>query len=243
MPLQYIIKSRVETEHDRIENCCLANIPSAGRNKIPRPDLGNAMKIKTFFTAIILCVVSLLSGCLFPEEFEASVTVDNDGSYTFIYDGTVTYAMILDAANDGKLSQREEDDFAQILEGELRAAPYVEKARYLGKGRTYIFLKKAGKAGEDYYFSLSGNKYFHILHRLDGLIEISAAKIGERMRNELKSIGAKIDGTLTVSVDDGVRVVAHNAQSEPRFFGLFGDYEWKIESVDAVPYIIVQPSY
>ena len=59
--------------------------------------------------------------------------------------------------------------------------------------------------------------------------------------NELKSMGAKIDGNLTVSVAKGVKVLKHNAQSEPKVFGLFGGYKWEIKSPDADPFIVVQP--
>ncbi len=59
---------------------------------------------------------------------------------------------------------------------------------------------------------------------------------------KLKSIGAHIGGTLTVSVGKEVKVVKHNAQSEPKLFGLLGGYEWEIGSFNTKPFIIVQPS-
>jgi hypothetical protein len=53
--------------------------------------------------------------------------------------------------------------------------------------------------------------------------------------------GAKIDGTLNVMVDEGVKVLRHNAQNEPSRHGLFCEYSWRIRSHDADPCIIIQP--
>ena len=54
--------------------------------------------------------------------------------------------------------------------------------------------------------------------------------------------GEKIDGTLSVSVANGVKTLKHNAESEPTFFGLFGSYKWQIRSPAADPMIVVQLS-
>ncbi len=60
--------------------------------------------------------------------------------------------------------------------------------------------------------------------------------------DSLMSCGAKIDGTLNVIVEKGVKVLRHNAQNDPSRHGLFGEYSWRIRSHDADPCIIVQPA-
>jgi hypothetical protein len=59
---------------------------------------------------------------------------------------------------------------------------------------------------------------------------------------QLNSIGAKIEGNLSVSVASGIQVVRHNAESEPTFFGLLGAYKWQIKSLSANPVIVVKPA-
>jgi len=83
---------------------------------------------------------------------------------------------------------------------------------------------------------------FSVMTQHDGSIKITAARFSKKDLNELKSIGAKINGNLIISAEKGVKVIKHNAQSEPKLFGLFGGYKWEIKSVDADPIIIVKPS-
>jgi len=93
----------------------------------------------------------LLSGCWIPEDFDANVKVNKDGSYTFTYDGTLTFALALAAAKEGSLSQKDEAEFKK--EGEkIRQEPGFKEVKYLGKGRYKVFVEKTGKPGESYYF-------------------------------------------------------------------------------------------
>jgi len=85
-------------------------------------------------------------------------------------------------------------------------------------------------------------KIFAVLPQKDGTVSISAIRPDKKAIQELSSIGAKINGTLTVSVANGVKVLKHNAQSQPSMFGLFGGYKWQIKSPDENPFIVVQPS-
>ena len=199
------------------------------------------MKFRAFSLIITLGIALLLSGCWIPENFKANITVNKDGSYTFTYDGTLTFALALAAAKEGSLSKKDEADFEKEAE-KIRKEPGFKKVEYIGKGRYKVFVEKSGKAGERYYFLSSEMEIFAVKPQQDGSIEITAAQFRNEDLNKLKSIGAKVNGTLTVSVEKGVKVVKHNAQSEPKLFGLFGGYEWEFKSVDAKPFIVVQPS-
>ncbi len=199
------------------------------------------MKFRTFSLLVTLGIAALLTGCFIPENFEASVMVNKDGSYRFTYDGTLTFAPALAATMEGPLSKKDEADFEKLVE-ELKKESGFKKVKYLGKGRYKVFVEKSGKAGEPYYFLSSGMKVFSVKPQQDNSIDISAAQFNKSDLDGLKSIGAKVNGILTVSVETGVNVIKHNAQSEPMLFGLFGGYEWEINSVDAEPFILVQPS-
>ena len=182
----------------------------------------------------------LLSGCWIPEDFDCKVKVTKNGSYTFTYNGTLTFAPALAAAKEGSLSQKDEAELKE--EGEkLRSEPGFKDVNYIGKGRYKVLVEKVGKPGEPYYFLSDMVKIFAIQPQKDGSVRISATRPSKKDIAELKSMGAKMAGTLTVSVAQGVKVVKHNAESEPKVFGLFGGYKWKIESPDADPIIIVKP--
>ena len=191
---------------------------------------------------LILSILLLaLTGCWIPENFDTRVTINKDGSYTFTYDGTLTFGMALAAAQKGALSARDEAEFQK--EGEkLRREPGFKKVDYQGKGRYKVLFEKAGNRGEPFYFLSQELKFFAVLPQADRTVTVTAVRPSQDAIQQLNSIGAKIEGTLSVSVASGVQVVRHNAESEPVFFGLFGAYKWQIKSPNADPMIVVKPS-
>jgi hypothetical protein len=60
---------------------------------------------------------------------------------------------------------------------------------------------------------------------------------------DFTKLGAKVNGSLEVSIANGVKVIKHNAESEPYFFGLLGDYKWSIKSPGPEPTIELQTEH
>ena len=195
----------------------------------------------TITHALVLVMCMLLSACSIPENFDAKVDINKDGSYTFTYDGTLTFAPALAEAKSGSLGPREEADLRHEAE-KLRREPGFKKVEYLGKGRYKVFVERSGKPGEPLYFISREMKIVSVLQQPDGTIAVSGTRPSKKNLEDLNSVGAKIDGSLSVSLARGLTVVRHNAQSEPSFWGLIGTYKWEIKSPDADPLIVVRPS-
>jgi hypothetical protein len=190
---------------------------------------------------IVLILTLALAGCWIPENFDTRITINKDGSYTFTYDGTLTFGMALAAAQQGGLSASDEAELRK--EGEkLRREPGFKKVDYQGKGRYKVLFEKAGNRGERFYFVSEELKFFAVLPQADRTVTVTAVRPSQEDMQQLNSIGAKIEGTLSVSVASGVQVVRHKAESEPVFFGLFGAYKWQIKSPNADPMIVVKPA-
>jgi hypothetical protein len=190
---------------------------------------------------IVSILLMVLAGCWIPENFDTKITINKDGSYTFSYDGTLTFGLALAAAKQGALSAGDEAEFRK--EGEkLRREPGFKKVDYQGKGRYKVLYEKAGNRGVPFYFVSQEMKFFAILPQADRTVTVTAVRPSAEDVQQLNSIGAKIEGALSVSVANGVQVVKHNAESEPIFFGLFGAYKWQIKSPSADPVIVVKPS-
>ena len=79
---------------------------------------------------IYILILALLSGCWIPEQFDAKVVFNKDGSYTFYYDGTLTFALALAAAQKGNLSAKDEASFKQEAV-KLAREPGFKKVEYL----------------------------------------------------------------------------------------------------------------
>jgi hypothetical protein len=139
------------------------------------------------------------------------------------------------------LSREDKAQLGDLVE-EMRTTPGFKKVKYLGKGRYKVYVDKQCVPDERFYFLSKQIDYFSIQPQQNGAIIIKGAQIRRNDIEQLKSIGVQIRGRLTVRVKKGVRVIKHNADKEPRFFGLFGDYEWEIRSFETAPFIVVQPS-
>lgn len=196
---------------------------------------------RTARLVLLLFLALSVAGCWIPEKFTARVVINKNGSYSFSYDGILTFGLALAAAKDGKLSSKDEAALKKEEE-KIRKEPGFKKVVYAGNGRYEVLVERERKPGEQTHFVSKEAKFFSVVPKQDGTIQVSGLKLTEKDIAELRKIGAKVDGYLKVSVGKGVEVLKHNASSTPKLFGLFGDYEWHIKSPDVAPFIIVRPS-
>ncbi len=176
-----------------------------------------------------------LSACFLPENFEATITVKHDGSYTFKYDGNLVFAMALSAIKEGKFSKKDEESLKD-QEKELLKSPGFKKAKYIGNARYKVLVEQSGKAGEDYYFISKDMSIFSIKGQADGTLEIKAFQMSAKDLEGLKAIDFTIAGTLSVLLDKGVKVIEQNADKAST-----GVYQWRINNPETAPRIIVKP--
>ncbi len=191
------------------------------------------------FFAILSMSLILLTGCLIPEKFDATISIAKDGSYKFRYDGTLAYALALEAVNKNTLAAKDEEGLKKLTE-EFKKDKQFTKVEYLGKARYQVVVEKEGKPNEPYYFLSKDSKLISIIPQKDGTIAISAVKLDSKSIATLKAIGSKIEGTLSVTLGNGVKVISQNATTEPSFFGLMGAYKWQIKSSDVLPSMVVK---
>ncbi|MBV6486915.1 MAG: hypothetical protein GHHEDOFH_00852 [Pseudorhodoplanes sp.] len=168
------------------------------------------------------------------------MNVNADGSYSYSYDGVLTFAPALADAKRGVLDARGEAEVAKLAP-ELRRDGF-RKADYLGRGRFSVYLERSVPKGQPSFFLSKEMQIFYVVPQIDGTVAIGAFRPDTNALRQFREIGAKIDGTLSVAVGNGVKVLKHNAQSEPWLYGLMGSYKWQIRTPDANPFMIVQPS-
>ncbi|MCK4813809.1 MAG: hypothetical protein KAT14_07720 [Candidatus Marinimicrobia bacterium] len=196
---------------------------------------------RILFSLVIIGIIFLLQGCWIPEDFETTIKVNKDGSYTFTYDGTLTHFLVLAAAKDGTLKEEDEADMKE-QETAFKKEPGYKKVKYLGEGRYKVLVDTTGKAGETYYFMSSDIKFFAIDPQDDGTLRISTATAKKEEIEEIKKIDVNISGTLTVIVEQGAKVLKHNAKKKKKVKKAYTEYIWKIEFFDTEPLIIIKPT-
>ena len=94
----------------------------------------------------------LLAACLIPEEYEASVTVNSDGSYLATYGGTLVDVYVaLAAREEGGLTGKGKA-WLEKMAAELEREPGFKSVVHRGEGRFEVLFELEGKGGEGFYF-------------------------------------------------------------------------------------------
>ena len=181
-------------------------------------------------------MIFVFTGCFVPEKFNASIDVNKDGSYTMTYDGTMVNIFTLGR----KLSPKDEIGLKEDAV-EIGKDPEVKHIEYMGRGRYKLSQEVHKKAGQRGYLFEEEIKVINVIPRKDGSIRIFVDNMKPKEIQKLKSYGMKIDGKLVISVPKGMKITGSNADRTPSVFGLFGDYEWDINSFEKKIDIVLRP--
>lgn len=190
-----------------------------------------------FIRAACYCFsLFVLSGCLVPERFSASVDVHPDGGYGYSYKGTAVHGLAAAAIKQGgALSPKDEAALKGDAEKFKKMAD-VRSARYTGGGRYELQIQGEKKAGE----ALKLFDFLTVTTDKDGVLTISSPELKEKDKKSLEQLGIKVDGTLEVRLPRNAEIISQNATSTPSFFGMFGAYSWKIGKMDQRPLMKVR---
>ncbi len=188
--------------------------------------------MKRLFGAIACAAAcAALSGCLVPEKFQASVQFQPDGGYTYKYDGTAVHFLAATAIKEkGSLPDKDEAGLEREAEKASRA-PGVKKMAYRGQGRYDVQIEQDLKPGQQ----VNTLKLFTITREKDGTFVVASPAMKDKDRENLLSLGIKVDGTAEVVLPANAKVLSHNANKTPGVFSKA--YAWKIGSLDAKPTI------
>lgn len=188
--------------------------------------------MKRVLFPFLLVTTALLCGCLFPEKFNAKLTVNPDASYRVRFDGSVAYVPAVAQMSQTKKPLSVQDE--AMLNAEARKLSNVRgitQASYAGNGRLNIALDDTQKAG----MPLNVLDMIKVSTDKDGVMTIASPKLDEKTKSEIKKLGLNLSGTLEVDLPKNAEVLSSNTTSSPSFFGWIGSYAWKIGSIDQAP--------
>ncbi|MGC9385215.1 MAG: hypothetical protein ACP5D6_11500 [Kosmotogaceae bacterium] len=185
----------------------------------------------------VLIAIVILSGCWIPEDFDAQVYVNEDGSYRFTYEGKLVNVMALSLEKEGKLGKKEESDLKKDVE-KLKELDGFETVKYMGKGRYKVSVDYRGKAGEAYSFITEDLQVFSVSFNEENQLLVRGFSPEEDDLQQLKTLGVSMEGSLTVQVDPGLEVQIHNADHLSKKTSM-NTYKWNIKDVAAKPEIVI----
>jgi len=197
------------------------------------------MKKNIVVIGLLLTLTLSLTACLFPQAFKASVNINNNGSFTFAYDGILTFVISrAEKVQSGKLSPRTEKGLKELGQ-KLAEDPAFKKVEYQGDSNFLVSYSKKGALDKPFYFVGKDIRLFSILPKPGGLVEIKGIKLSKKDISKLEALNLKLDGELTIKTDG--EVIEQNATSTPSLFGMWGGYQWKITSLeDAQPKMLIK---
>lgn len=174
----------------------------------------------------------ILTACLVPEKFDASVSFKPDGSYTYKYDGTAVHFLAAMAIKEkGRLPEKDEAGLKSEAEKAAKQ-PGIKKMTYLGDGRFDVRIEQDLKFGQQ----TNTLKTFSITRDKEGIFTVASPAINDKGRDQLKSVGIKVNGKAQVFLPSNAKVISHNASGTP---GLFSkSYSWNVGGVADKPAIM-----
>ena len=166
----------------------------------------------------------VLTGCLIPEKFSASIDMKPDGSYVYKYDGTAVNFMALDQIrHTGHLSARDDAELKKEVDKGKKVAG-VKNFTYSGQGRYELSYEKNLRIGQE----IEMMNVISVRQDKDGVITITPQTIAKGDQQSLSQMGVHVDGTVEVKLPSNAKIIYSNATGTPGFFS--SAYSWKIGS-------------
>jgi len=193
-----------------------------------------------------LALAALLAGCLVPQSYSARIKIERNGTYHASMEGTALHPETWHAlrrvnaeAKAGKFKEpadlkKAKDEalapLAKQLEA-LKADKRVQTVSPIGDGRVRF------SAGGTWELDRS----LLVLNKLETPISYAVAEDGSvrlRVKDAVtgpgaRALGVKTEGSLAVTLDEGIEVLEHNAEKTPT--SPRGAYRWSINSGTTEP--------
>ena len=190
----------------------------------------------------ILCLALaaiLLSSCFIPDNYDLTISIKKNGSYTFEYDGELNYAPVMEAFIEGEVDDEVKVDLQEVIDG-LKEKEEFKKVKDLGKGKIKVEVLVKNDAGVDYYFLEKELKYFSIEYNNDNELTVSGFEVQEDSKAEIEKFSTRLEGKITVVLPKKMKVTSHNADKKEEVNKKNMAYIWELDYTSEKPEIIIK---
>lgn len=188
--------------------------------------------MKRIATAVFSCLVVLgVVGCMLPGTFTAKLDVKKDGSYTFVYDGTVVILPMLADLERGKMDKEAEKKNADEIAGELKKDGKVSNVAYVGKGAFKMSINASGNVKKDPLLVGMKEMPFFVLKLSPDESRVAfhflAGSDAEKAVKEFGITGYSVSGSIELATELEVESSAGN----PDKAWFSSTYTWKVDGL------------
>lgn len=201
--------------------------------------------------AAMAALAGLLAGCWVPERYMARIKIERDGTYKVHVEGTAVHPdayramkrLDADIRTGGLKPEEQKKRQAEALDpllkdlAALKDDKRIEAVSSIGDGRVRFSLDGAWAINRSRLVSSELATPLAYGVGADGTLRLRVKDAVEGA--EARALGLKTEGTLTVSLAEGIEVLEHNAQKAPT--SPAGSYRWSVgPGTTQVPYLKVR---
>ena len=181
----------------------------------------------------------LFSSCFLPDNYDLSIDVQKNGSYTFTYKGEFNYAPAVEAELEGKYDDEDEEDLQEVIVG-LKESEGFESVVNLGRGKIQIEVNVEKDAGEDYIFLDKDLKFFALEHDDKGQLNISGFELQDDSDEDVERFNTKLEGVMTVTLNKKLKVISENADKKEKVNKKTVAYIWELDYTSEKPEMVIK---
>lgn len=179
--------------------------------------------------AIIISAL-LLSGCFIPEDFQATLEVENDGTYTYQFEGLALYGPAISAMRNGTLPARDNQALRSRF-AETRKKPTNTHVVYRNNGRVQInHRERHGPAQR-----VDGLGMLTLTRGRDGVFTVKAAQPSSTQLKMLSDAKVHVRGKVTIKLPPNAKVIEANGEKITDSI-----YKWSVNGLARTPLIRYQ---
>ena len=199
--------------------------------------------MKKRYSLTIAALVTSLSGCYLPQNYDNQVQISRTGQYQVDVDTDIVGGGFLAAQSASKSENKPipakdlqdiltdcEKEFNNVVALDAKKGKHIVSSKYLGECKGHLTLKYTGNIIQEKKFEASigtqeAGFYIPVELKYDAKtkqIIISGKTKGDSSAQQMYA-GFIYNGKLSVKTDG--KVISTNADSKP-YWGLIGSYKW-----------------
>jgi hypothetical protein len=164
--------------------------------------------MRTVLFTVVMTTMVLLTGCPILDDFHVQISIQDDGSYVFEYDGLIIDSVTKEVIASGDVLSEKDEDYVLSEYKDIFDAPGYKDTRYLGDGEFRVRYQKSMAPGESFSF-IGGEFVYFRVEPTDSRVRFVMHEVPEDLQEQLQAVGIRISGR--VSISSQLPTVRHDA--------------------------------